>query len=121
MFVLADTRHKCSVQGENTILCFLQGRIASLQRLSEQFPNSVFSCPGTCASSSWSHIWWQPCVVQQALRALGWQGTSPMGMEHERMAGLVLVPGVQLLITERLVPVPASDEIQPRNEQKGAT
>lgn len=42
-----------------------------------------------------------------------------MGVECERMAGLVLVLGVQLLITGGLVPVHVSDEIQPRNEQKG--
>lgn len=59
--------------------------------------------------------------MQQAPRALGWQGTNPMGMEHERMAGLMLVPDVQLLFTAGLVPVHASDEIQPRNEHKGVT
>lgn len=100
---------------------FLQGGIASLQHLSEQFPNSVFSSPGTCASSSWSQVWWQPCVVQQAPRALGLQGTNPMGVEHERMAGLMLVPSVQLLLTAGLIPGHASDEIQPRNEHKGVT
>lgn len=57
--------------------------------------------------------------MQQAQRALGCQGTNPMGVECERMAGLVLVLGVQLLITGGLVPVHVSDEIQPRNEQKG--
>lgn len=38
--------------------------------------------------------------MQQAQRALGCQGTNLMGVERERMAGLVLVFGVQLLITE---------------------
>lgn len=42
-----------------------------------------------------------------------------MGVECERMAGLVLVLGVQLLITGGLVPVHVSDEIQLRNEQEG--
>lgn len=61
------------------------------------------------------------CAVQQAPGALGWQGTSPTGVEHERMAGVVLVPGVQLLATGRLVPVHVSDGIQPRREQAGVT
>lgn len=51
------------------------------------------------------------CAVQQALGALGWQGTNPVGV--------VLVPGVQLLVTEGLVPVPVSEETQPGNQQKG--
>lgn len=59
--------------------------------------------------------------MQQALGALGWQGTSPVGVEHGRMAGLVLVPGAQLLLTEGLLAVHVSDEIQPRNEQEGLT
>lgn len=53
--------------------------------------------------------------MQQALGALGWQGTSLVGLEHERVAGLVLVPGVQLLITERLVPVMKSSLGMSRN------
>lgn len=88
------TQATSAVSRGNTSL-FLHGRIASLQLTSEQFPSSVFSSPGACASSSWSLVWWQPCVEQQAARALGWQGTSPVGVECERMAGLGLVPGAR--------------------------
>lgn len=73
--------------------------------------------PGAAGATSGG----RPAAVQQAPRALGWQGTSPTGVECERMAGVVLVPGVQLLVTEGLVPVHVSDGIQPRNELKGVT
>lgn len=51
----------------------------------------------------------------------GLQGTSPTGGQRGRVAGVLLVPGVQLLLTAGLLPVHGSDGIQPRSEHRGVT
>lgn len=72
MFALAERRHKWNIQGKYHP-DFCKAEMASLQHLSQQFPNSVFGSPETHGSSSWSHVWSQHSALQQASSAFDLQ------------------------------------------------